>query len=567
MASTSAAGFTLVGDQPWEPSSLRDPLGFSDQADDLARVISESRRRSPFTLGINGAWGSGKSSLMRCLEAALCRHDLVQTVRFNAWSAERGDVAEGLVKTVLQRVAPRRLAYAAVKAGTLRALQAFVLLAASRIGLASIVDAIWSKAKDDDAARNRLSEMLAGALRREFDKGGVVVVFVDDLDRIAPDAVLRTFEAIKIYLDAPGLVFVVALDPEIVSDALLAQKHYGSNVTAERYLEKIIQIAHRVSIPDDAQVHDLLDSYAKDSGLDSLLDHNLRTIVAGESARNPRKMKRFINAAVLSLRIDDQNTLDVRSHLSVSALELYFPEFARLVVDQPTVLEEFLTYVRLRQVGIDAGDPSVRAFLQEHGMSTGSDVTLADVEADLPESFPSLARNERFVTIVRDLLAASAPRDVGAGLENVVIPEHEARDAGVTEIPLKADGLRILWVDDSPESNEALVQRIRRGGGFVVQADSASMTEQLLSTSAATFDLLVSDIARGVDQDAGFSDLRRWQDEELWSGPVVFFAARITPERRSKATELEAFITSSPSELMLQVAAIAAKPRRTAATR
>ena len=41
-------------------------------------------------------------------------------------------------------------------------------------------------------------------------------VFVDDLDRCLPEKAIEVLEAIKLFLEAPGTVFVLGMDREVV---------------------------------------------------------------------------------------------------------------------------------------------------------------------------------------------------------------------------------------------------------------------------------------------------------------------------------------------------------------
>jgi predicted KAP-like P-loop ATPase len=99
--------FTLLGDQP--EFGDEDPLEFEPVASDLTRLILASRDRTPFTVGIKGDWGAGKSSLMRRLDRQLQGHEEVVRVWFNAWTSERGDTLEGLIKSVLAELDPNIL--------------------------------------------------------------------------------------------------------------------------------------------------------------------------------------------------------------------------------------------------------------------------------------------------------------------------------------------------------------------------------------------------------------------------------------------------------------------------
>src|SRR5690606_16413114 len=50
--------------------------------------------------------------------------------------------------------------------------------------------------------------------------GERVVVFVDDLDRCSPDRVLEVIEAIRLVMDVPGFVFVLAIDYDVLVRAV-----------------------------------------------------------------------------------------------------------------------------------------------------------------------------------------------------------------------------------------------------------------------------------------------------------------------------------------------------------
>ncbi len=63
---------------------------------------------------------------------------------------------------------------------------------------------------------------------------------VDDLDRCTPDGVVNVLEAIHVLTDIEGFVFVVALDREYLTKAIMQK--YREDGLAERFIEKIVQI-------------------------------------------------------------------------------------------------------------------------------------------------------------------------------------------------------------------------------------------------------------------------------------------------------------------------------------
>ena len=89
------------------------------------------------------------------------------------------------------------------------------------------------------------------------NNGGRLVVFVDDLDRCLPEKAIEVLEAIKLFVDAPGCVFVLGLDQDVIARGIemkykeLGEKKDGEGkgqftIEGMRYLEKIIQLPFQI---------------------------------------------------------------------------------------------------------------------------------------------------------------------------------------------------------------------------------------------------------------------------------------------------------------------------------
>src|SRR3990172_1811478 len=67
-----------------------DGFGYDDYANTILGMITDARFPSPFTFGIFGEWGSGKTSLMHMIEALLGKYpDKLVPVWFNPWRYEK----------------------------------------------------------------------------------------------------------------------------------------------------------------------------------------------------------------------------------------------------------------------------------------------------------------------------------------------------------------------------------------------------------------------------------------------------------------------------------------------
>ena len=78
-------------------------------------------------------------------------------------------------------------------------------------------------------------------IRRKVLGGtGRIVVFIDDLDRIKPAIAVEILETIKLFVDVPNCVFVLALDYGVVSRGLKDKFGIDEQELGRSFFDKII---------------------------------------------------------------------------------------------------------------------------------------------------------------------------------------------------------------------------------------------------------------------------------------------------------------------------------------
>ena len=551
------ATFMLLNDAPYSES--HDPLDFDDLARGLADLIRDSIGSTPFTLGVQAPWGMGKSTLMHKLRRQLDGDGQTRTVSFNAWTFEGEDVLEGLVKSVLEEIDPSFLRRTLRNKKVVSTLQiaANLVLGWLCIRVDSLVERLWSAVSIDPGTRNQVQSLIAETMQAWIAKtpkgmrDRLLVVFIDDLDRCSPQNVFKIFEAIKLYLDAPGFVFVIGFDQGIVAESILEQKKYSKRVTGGQYIEKIIQIDYSIPRPTEEQIRRLFQEYVRRSNTTALLGSTEETLVVERSDYNPRRIKRFINRFILEHKLVEGSTA-LRAELLVKTLllQMYFREFYALFrpQDEPkkNVIAEFLDYLEVRTFlkRGDAANPLVQNVFQfyEIRLPANPEESLKVLEAAVPEAFPDLAQNKDFVELVRGLadpndqqvvvdwiLQKRRMEDVGSKVE----ADQEAAAPGAA--PASLEGLRVLWIDDHPENNASLIEYIRRSGGRVETAVDGESAAKLISWA----NVLISDVGRRGRSQAGFEDYQKFK-EQGYNGPAIFYTGRVTPQLRQKAEEMKA---------------------------
>ncbi len=219
-----------------------DEYGFGDFAATLARAIMATPSPQGLVLSINGAWGSGKSSLLNFIKRELellPDDDEPLIVDFNPWWFEgRGDLATQLLAALRSKLLGKNKE-AALRIGDLMAQHAEKIGAAAAWAtahpwVAKLVSLVLSllrrKPLDVPKSKAAVSRALAAGGKR-------IVVFIDDIDRLSPEEVRDVFRSVKALGDFQNVVYVLAYAHDVVAEALL--QTMGVNGAA--YLEKIVQ--------------------------------------------------------------------------------------------------------------------------------------------------------------------------------------------------------------------------------------------------------------------------------------------------------------------------------------
>jgi CheY-like chemotaxis protein len=573
----AAPQFTLLGDQPY--SGEEDPLGFHQLAESLAQLIVASRRSTPFTLGIEAGWGMGKSTLMARLRDRLAREretGNVKTVEFNAWTADETGVLEGLVKTVLNEMDPNVLRRTMRNKQLMSWVRVVVSVVAGWLKVSSVVDQVWNRVAVDPRARNELRDLVERAVTDWRDKqegvpeDALLCVFVDDLDRCTPQGVLEVFEAMKLYMNVPGFVFVVGYDRDIVSDLVHQKKSYSEAIKAQDYLEKIIQITYRIPRSAPKQSDALLKGCLEGSTTAAQFGDAERALVVERNARNPRRIKRFVNGFALTYGLDPQwQQFPAESLIRVQLIYMYFKPFYDLLdrASERDPAAEFMEYLRAREVlrrrageWVDVQRAFERLELSEPGdqQSANHDELLERLEAHADETFGELAAQDGFASLVESLASTKEWPELRQRLAAGQPPAVSSESAGaiaadpVDVIPEGVlAGLSVLWVDDQPENNRGYAQQLEYGGATVLMAYDTEQARTALDHGEV--DILISDIGRSDRPEAGFDDLRAWRAASLAPDAVFFFTSRVTRARREAAAELGAEVVSDPRVLLLRV--------------
>lgn len=302
-----------------------DGLGFST----YSRVLGDAAigTSGPFTIGVFGEWGTGKTSLMRMIQSYLSRNNGIITVWFNAWRYEQEEhPIVPLVATIVREVERNRNIIAKLADGgnafikALRAV-AYGFSAKSKVklpGFAEIEASFVAKEMIDRSDVLTPDPLLDRSLYYEafeqlssipIKEGIRIVVLVDDLDRCFPDLAIRLLESIKLVLSQPGFIFVLGVARSVIEGYLQHryQDEFGiKDFQGQSYLDKIVQLpfhipSHRGRMSDfSRKVLERIDPEVRNQ-FESVLP-----IIGAASGSNPRSTVRFVNNLLIDIAINKQ---------------------------------------------------------------------------------------------------------------------------------------------------------------------------------------------------------------------------------------------------------------------
>jgi predicted KAP-like P-loop ATPase len=335
--------------------TARDFLNFSGVSDTVAEIIVQARGR-PISIGVSGAWGIGKSSLIKLTQASLAARprkdgdrDFI-FVEFNAWLYQGYDDARAALMDViaakLQAEAEKRKTALDKVTGILkrvRWLRGAKLVAGDAAALAlgltpvGLLGGLWSFGKhaldgidqgelDEAQKKAREAAEAAGgllapkaetsppkeiqALRDSFEEvleelGVTLVVLIDDLDRCLPPTTIATLEAIRLFLFLKHTAFVIAADNEMIKHAV--RKHFegvSDDLLVTNYFDKLIQVPIRVPALGTQEVRAyMMLLFVENSDLKEDVKETIRTGVC-QQLRQTWQGKRVDRAFVQSLHAE-----------------------------------------------------------------------------------------------------------------------------------------------------------------------------------------------------------------------------------------------------------------------
>ncbi|MEK4907409.1 KAP family P-loop NTPase fold protein [Niallia sp. FSL M8-0099] len=307
----------------------------------ISEIISNRTDPSSIVIGINGAWGEGKTSVFNFIEKELEFKEHIVILKFNPWRFVSEEIMLTNFFNELARSIDKSLETNSEKLASF--INKFGKPIGTIVGKGEIVDGVASffSGADLEELRNRIEEALAKEQKR-------VVILIDDIDRLDKNEIHSLFRLIKLSADFQYTAYVLAFDKDVVSSALQDRYSYGDNLTGMSFLEKIIQIPLQLPL---AEVDDLREFCVED--LNRILHDNKIELSDSEASdfmyyftgglelffKTPRQVKLYSNILSFSIPLlkKEANIVDL---MLIEGIRAFIPSVYNFIKDNREI---FLT--------------------------------------------------------------------------------------------------------------------------------------------------------------------------------------------------------------------------------
>lgn len=229
-------------------------------------------------LGLNGAWGTGKSTVIRFLESELIADGHVVVI-LNAWQDDF--ISDPLVAIIGSLVASELFSKELIGEEFIKSLKKFsvkllritTILGASRLThgqyTSEELKEIFEGNSDEtqllelyEAERKSLQQLqdILGAITKKLQDSNLnLILIIDELDRCKPTYAIALFERIKHVFEASNLRVLMSFDQKQLEATV--KNYYGQEIDASRYLEKMFDLV--INLPSSDLYQMLINSIKK----------------------------------------------------------------------------------------------------------------------------------------------------------------------------------------------------------------------------------------------------------------------------------------------------------------
>ena len=479
-----------VIDEPVAPGAA-DNLDIKTHSQALIKFIENTK--TPITVGIQGEWGSGKTSLINSIHHAFEVDERVKQIWINSWEYSLLSTPEEALLKIVNRIIeklveadPDKARVDKIKGGAERIFKG-ALRVGAQVALGSEAASVAKELLDSSEQsiselRRQLGEVVNGMAERSSNPHQKVIIYVDDLDRIEPRNAVAILELLKNIFSVPRCVFILAIDYQVVVKGL--EHKFGKQTPQNEwefraFFDKIIQLPFMMPM-GQYNIGKYVNALLLDIGFvegEGLNDSAVREIILRTIGGNPRSIKRLVNSVSLiqifteiktvdektvageesDASADEESIEDERFLLfALLCLQIAYPPIYSLLTREPNFLiwDDSLAFKETKR----SEEKESHVFEREFEVAKQTDDFDEDWEQALyricygrPRLKPRVADISKFFSYIKDELLADQQEEIGSLIADILtqtsVTSVTSTDQGQVELPEREGAYKRRYLD------------------------------------------------------------------------------------------------------------------------
>jgi hypothetical protein len=474
--------FSSITDTPIQKIE-QDDLKTQNYAQALSSFIEKAD--TPLTIGLQGEWGTGKTSMMYMIRELLEQQN-VATSWVNTWEYAMFRSAHQTTPAVLQAML-EKLKESCIEKGTwtlkdeqtarVKKIGRFIGALANQVIENQIGINVKDAANSDEQESLAIAEIklqintvIQDLLTDSKNEHTRVVFFVDDLDRIAPSDAVEVLEALKNMFDIPNCIYVLAIDYDVVVKGLeskFGKKTEENEREFRSFFDKIIQVPF--SMPTgNYDIKNLLTHKFEAMGIliDASLQDHFAQLVKLTVGYNPRSLKRFLNSYNLLRSLKHLNEANQEAEskfddlvlFALLGLQISYPKIFRMLAQEPDFWLWNVATANKFQINITEVEKQIQSFGDEMKEKTDEiweQIIYGYCQKPLKSGIADPYLSARWEAII-DLLNLLGQTIIGKSFDKVTEKERESVTQEFTSAWQNGLALAAITnVDDDPKTKNS----------------------------------------------------------------------------------------------------------------
>ncbi len=351
----------------------------------LVQSITNYRSSHSFCIGLEGDWGSGKTTIMNLVKLEL-KNNYPERItiidQFDFWMlGSQKAIMLSLFDTILDttgiKLSPSR--YKRLAKSLLSTLLTSSATGSTPSVAVNVIRGITSVEKNDYEIIEETKARIEAHLRKSRK---VFAIFIDNIDRASSDNILFLFKLIATYLDFPNVIYILAYERDrinsILKDTHQLDPHFTDKVIHQSVVVPQYSLS-QINLVCFKCLHNLLVKAGIQTSMLDDYEPALKTVA--ENVQNLRVLKRFINSTFNSTFVF-YHYLSKRDLFSLEIIRFFSPALYNSIYENR---QFFISYDRLYDEDV------WRTSIDLDGFNKRGKAFLTKLQRECKSFFPLLA--------------------------------------------------------------------------------------------------------------------------------------------------------------------------------